>query len=79
MEDTVMPQKRREGVKPLYVELPEEMAERLQALAEANSRKIKAELMLAIEAHLAAQPAQGRPRKAAAEAPPAKKKGRGKK
>jgi hypothetical protein len=62
-----MPTKARPGVRALYVELPEELAERLQALAAKNLRKIKAEVTLAIRAHLDAaglgaadKPAKGR-------------------
>ena len=49
-----MPSKPRPGVRPMYVEMPEDLADRLQLLAETNSRKIKAEVVLAVEAHLAA-------------------------
>jgi hypothetical protein len=55
------------------VELPEDLAAQPEALAEANRRKTKAEIVLAIEAHLAAQPV-AKP----AEPPAAKKKGKGK-
>ncbi len=67
-----MPSKPRPGVRPIYVELPEDLADQLQLLAERNSRKIKAEVVLAIEAHLAASVAP--PVKVPAEAP-VKRKG----
>jgi hypothetical protein len=51
-----MPSKPRPGVRPVYVELPEDLAAQLEALAESNRRKLKAEIVLAIEAHLAAHP-----------------------
>ncbi len=58
-----MPTVRRPGKRTLYVELPEELWERLNTLAETNRRKITAEVVLALEAHLAASTPVEAPKK----------------
>jgi hypothetical protein len=46
--------KRREGVRALYVEVPDALAAALAALARGNRRTVKAEVVLALESHLRA-------------------------
>lgn len=51
-----MPIAPRPGTRPVYVELPQELAQSLEALAQANRRTLKAEITLAIERHVSANP-----------------------
>ena len=45
--------RQRPGVKGLYVDLPEEMKNQLDQLAEINMRTVKAEVVIALRKHLA--------------------------
>lgn len=51
-----MPIAPRPGTRPVYVELPQELAQSLEAMAQANRRTLKAEITLAIERHVSASP-----------------------
>jgi predicted DNA-binding protein len=51
-----MPIEPRPGTRPVYVELPLELAQRLEAIAQANRRTLKAEITLAIERHVSVVP-----------------------
>jgi hypothetical protein len=51
-----VPKEKRTGVRTLYVELSEELGRRLEALAARNRRTLKAEVVLALERHLGADP-----------------------
>jgi predicted DNA-binding protein len=59
--------KNRPGLRALYVEVPVELGERLDTLAERNHRTIKGEVLIALEKHLAEEeeqhPARSRRRK----------------
>jgi hypothetical protein len=48
-----MPSKPRAGVRPLYVELPQALYEALERGAARNRRPVKAELVRAVERHVA--------------------------
>lgn len=47
--------KQRPNVRPLYVELPIDLSEQLDALAGQNMRTLKAEVLIALRKHLAEQ------------------------
>lgn len=53
--------KRKEGHEVLFVELPEELKERLAAVARTNRRSMTAEAVVAIERHVAVEEAQRPP------------------
>jgi len=48
-----MPKLPRPGIRPVYVELDQNLANRLEALAEGNHRTLKAEITIALEKHVA--------------------------
>jgi hypothetical protein len=50
---TDMPPQKRPGKRHLYVEIPETLGEQLDELAKRNRRTITAEVVLALEKHLA--------------------------
>lgn len=50
-----MPTKRRPGVRQLYTEIPDALAELLDALSQRNRRTLTAEVIIALERHLAAE------------------------
>jgi hypothetical protein len=54
-----MPVQKRPGVRTIYLELPEDLAEHFVELARFNRRTLKAEAQLAIERHLASAKADG--------------------
>jgi predicted transcriptional regulator len=66
--------KRKEGHEVLFVEVPEELKERLRVLADRNHRSMNGEAVVAIERYVAAEEAT-RPEEATAQKGKAKKGG----
>ena len=54
-----MPSVPRPGKRPFYVELDQQLAEKLEALAAANRRTLKGEITIAIEKHVGWMPPAG--------------------
>jgi len=64
-----MPKEPRPGMRPVYLELEQDLVERLEALAERNHRTLKAEFTAALMKHLAEEDGgQPQPEDAAASA-----------
>jgi hypothetical protein len=49
--------RRREGYKPMWVEAPVELVERMAAVAQLNRRSLTGEALVAFERHVAAEEA----------------------
>jgi hypothetical protein len=55
--EATMPTVPRPGLRPVYVELEQDLADRLEALAGRNRRTLKAEITIAIEKHVGGEKA----------------------
>lgn len=51
-----MPSVPRPGIRPIYVELEQDLADRLAALAKRNRRTLKAEITIGLEKHVGGKP-----------------------